>query len=70
LQIEMEACEQSPDMLCREVLALTKMNWNSTEFDMRDPVTMHAARRVGDIMKYVPLEAPAEQIARRYSFYM
>lgn len=70
LQIEMEACEQSPEMLCREVLALTKMNWNSTEFDMRDPVTMHAARRVGDIMKYVPLEAPAEQIARRYSFYM
>ncbi|NOZ22236.1 MAG: hypothetical protein GXP25_14245 [Planctomycetes bacterium] len=70
LQIEMEACEQSPDMLCREVLALTKMNWNSTEFDMRDPVTIHAARRVGDIMKYVPLNAPPDQIARRYSFYM
>ena len=70
IQIELDATEQSPDMLCREVLALTKMNWNSTEFDMRYPVTMHAARRVGDIMKYVPLDAPSDRIARRYSFYM
>lgn len=70
LQIEIESGEQSPDMLCREVLALTKMNWNSTQFDMREPVTLHAARRVGDIMKYVPQDLAPDRIARRYSFYM
>jgi len=70
LELRLDAVEQSRDALCRETLALTKMNWNSTQFDMRDPVTLHAARRVGDILKYVPIDAPADRIARRYSFYM
>jgi hypothetical protein len=46
------------------------MNWNSTEFDMRDPITLYAARHVGDILKYIPLDAPNNRIARQYSFYM
>jgi hypothetical protein len=61
---------ESRQALCREILALTKMNWNTTQFDMRDPITIHAARRVGDILKYIPLDAPSSRIARHYSSYM
>jgi len=70
LEIAFDDVEQSREVLCREILALTKMNWNSTEFGMRDPITLHAAGRVGDILKYIPLDAPSNRIARRYSFYM
>lgn len=70
IELRFDAIEQSPDALCREVLALTKMNWNNTQFDMREPITLRAARRVGDIMKYVSDDVPADAIARRYSFYM
>ena len=70
LEVRFDSAEQSPEGLCREILGLTKMNWNNTQFDMRDPITIRAARRVGDIMKYVPDNASDEQIAKRYSFYM
>lgn len=53
--------------LAREVLALSKMNWNNTQFDGGYPITIRAARQVGDILKYVP---DGHFVAPRYSFYM
>ena len=38
-----------------EVLALTKMNWNSTQFDGALPIPIRAARQVGKVLKHVPL---------------
>jgi hypothetical protein len=70
LEIQFDNVEQSRETLCREILALTKMNWNNTQFDMREPITLRAARGVGDILKYVPNDAPESRIAARYSFYM
>jgi len=70
LEIQLDSVEQSRETLCREILALTKMNWNNTQFDMREPITLRAARGVGDILKYIPPEAPESRIAARYSFYM
>jgi hypothetical protein len=55
------------ESLAEEILALTKMNWNNTQFDGAVPITVRAARNVGDILKYVPEGSP---IAPRYSFYM
>jgi hypothetical protein len=46
--------EQTPEALARELLALTKMNWNNTQFDQRDPITLRAADEVSDILRYVP----------------
>jgi hypothetical protein len=45
--------EQTPEALAAELLALTKMNWNNTQFDQRDPITLRAADEVGDILRYV-----------------
>jgi hypothetical protein len=58
--------EQTPAFLASELLALTKMNWNNTQFDNRDPITLRAARGVGSILKYVE----EGRVQPRYSFYM
>ncbi len=59
----------TPDwnLLLKETLALTKMNWNGTQFDGALPITLKAARQVGDILKYVPDGTIPDP---RYRFYM
>lgn len=39
--------------IAKEILALSKLNWNNTQFDGGEPITLRAARRVGDILKCV-----------------
>jgi len=51
--------------LAVEVLALTKMNWNSTQFDQALPIPIRAARQVGRVLKYVPF-GEIEQSDYRY----
>lgn len=50
--------------LAQEILALTKMNWNNTQFDGGDPITLRASRQVGNILKY--LEGDYEPYYRYY----
>ncbi len=61
-----ERIEQTPKFLANEILSLTKMNWNNTEFDGADPITLHAAKQVSQILKYVD----QGDIASSYRFYM
>lgn len=65
--IETLSVEQTPFFLASEILALTKMNWNNTQFDGALPITLRAARQVSKILKYVGED---ENIEPRYSFYM
>lgn len=68
LEISYQAIDGGlPQLLPEEILALTKMNWNNTQFDGGDPITLAAARRVGAILKYIDADGP---VAPRYSFYM
>ena len=53
--------------LSRETLSLTKMNWNSTQFDGSLPITLRAARVVGRILKHVSAGATE---AAEYRFYI
>ncbi|HET8895289.1 MAG TPA: hypothetical protein VFM96_14450 [Gaiellaceae bacterium] len=59
--------EKTPAWLAAELLALTKMNWNSTEFAQRDPITLRAADQVSDILRYVGKNDPVEP---SYATYM
>lgn len=59
--------ESSPTFLAEELLALTKMNWNQTQMDQRDPITLRTADNVGDILKHIP---PEDRPQGRYAFYM
>ena len=66
LYLNCEHVTKSVKYLAQEILALSKMNWNSTQFDGREPITMSAARKVGAILKYVE----DDQIATHYRHYM
>jgi hypothetical protein len=57
----------SARQLAEEVLALTKLNWNNTQFDGREPVTTRIADRVGSIMRYLDPDVP---VVARYAYYM
>ena len=65
--METASVEQTPSFLATEILALTKMNWNNTQFDGALPITLRAAKQVSKILKYV---GDNEAIEPRYSFYM
>jgi hypothetical protein len=51
----------------KEVLALTKMNWNSADGIGRHPITISFARRVGTIMSELPEDVAPNPL---YRFYM
>jgi hypothetical protein len=59
--------ERSLRDIADEVLALSKMNWNSTRFDGRLPVTLRTARQVADIIKHL---APDDPVEPNYGYYM
>lgn len=67
LGIRCEQIDSTPRAIANEVLALTKMNWNNTQFDGHEPITVRAARQVGKILKYVGDDDPIEP---RYAHYM
>lgn len=53
--------------VARDILALTKMSWNSTQFDGALPITIRAARQVGKVLRHVPV---GEREATEYQWYM
>lgn len=67
LELRIVRSEESPSFIAKEILGLTKMNWNNTQFDGKYPVTLGCARKVGEIMKYLE-DGDTPQI--RYGFYM
>lgn len=67
IEIRVVKSEESPMLIAKEILGLTKMNWNNTQFDGKYPVTLGCARKVGEIMKYLT-ESETPQI--RYGYYM
>lgn len=67
LAFRLEEAEQTTRFHAQEILALTKMNWNNTQFDGFEPITVRAARQVGKILKYVGENDPMQA---HYSYYM
>jgi argonaute-like protein implicated in RNA metabolism and viral defense len=53
--------------VARDILALTKMNWNSTQFDGTLPIPIRAARQVGKVLRHVPI---GQKEATEYPYYM
>jgi hypothetical protein len=58
---------RSPEEQGRELLALTKMNWNVTRLDGREPVTLRTAKQVKAVLRFC---TPDQFIASRYAHYM
>jgi hypothetical protein len=53
--------------ICREILALTKMDWNSAAFAGKAPITTDFAEDIGDILAEVP---PTATPRPSYRYYM
>ena len=67
LQIADHKGDTSRTELLREVLVLTKMNWNSANMSGLMPITLRFSRLVGDILREVP---ETEKPRSKYKFYM
>lgn len=67
LDVQLDHAEAGVIGLLTEMLALTKMNWNSTDLINLEPITLSAARSVGRILRHVP---PQHTLQLRFSFFM
>lgn len=67
LQIADHKGDTARTELLREVLALTKMNWNSANMFGLMPITLRFSRLVGDILREVPETVVPKA---KYKFYM
>lgn len=66
LQLRFFSLVGDPELVAKEILMLSKINWNSTRFDRKMPITISSSEAVGDVLKYVEGFFPKV----RYSFYM
>ena len=55
------------ETMCKEILALTKLNWNNAKFCSKSPITIGFAKRVGSILRHAP---PNTKVGDRFKFYM
>ena len=67
LEIRLYDNESSLEEIAKEILGLTKMNWNNARLEGKWPITLECAERVGEILKYVDTD---EKPQASYAFYM
>jgi hypothetical protein len=67
LLLRPHSCDSSLPELAAEILALTKMNWNTTQFDQASPIPIRAARQVGRVLKHVSFSQADQSDYRFYS---
>tara|TARA_A100001391_G_scaffold205233_2_gene204267 strand:+ start:1319 stop:2761 length:1443 start_codon:yes stop_codon:yes gene_type:complete len=67
IQIADHKGDSDKTALLREVLTLTKMNWNSANMFGLMPITLRFSRLVGDILREIPED---EMPKMKYKFYM
>ncbi|MFZ5780412.1 MAG: argonaute/piwi family protein [Pseudomonadota bacterium] len=53
--------------VAEEVLALTKVNWNTTQFDQKLPAPIKAAREVGRVLKHIEYGVEISPDFRKYT---
>ena len=67
IQIRYFQTDRSSSELAAEILALTKLNWNKTQFDSLFPITLEGSRRIGEIYRWCP-NTPDEAVS--YALFM
>ena len=61
-----ESCDSTISQIAEEVFSLTKINWNSTQMNQRLPIPIRAARKVGEVLKYMDEGQAVSTDYRRY----
>jgi len=67
LEITQHFGDATQDDIAKEMLALSRLDWNTTDYTSLLPLTLKCAYRVGEILGIVPEGAPIKQ---QYKFYM
>jgi hypothetical protein len=67
LQLADRIGDTAPRQLFSEILALTKMNWNSAGMYEQMPITLRFAHRVGEILRE---RGEDQRVQAKYKFYM
>lgn len=67
LDVQFDDIASGKRKLLEEILALTKMNWNSTGLVNLEPITLAAARSVGGILRHA---GPSTLGQSRFSYFM
>ena len=60
------SCDSTISQLAEEIFSLTKVNWNSTQMNQRLPIPIQAARKVGEVLKYMSEGQVESSDYRRY----
>jgi hypothetical protein len=53
--------------LSMELMALTRLDWNTSKYSLSKPITLKFAERVGKVLGLIP---QGEKIQHQYRFYM
>ncbi len=67
LQITEHHGDSSPEELVREIIALTRLNWNTASYACYWPMTLQFSRAVGEVLARVP---QGSKIQTQYRYYM
>ena len=67
LQVIDHVGDTARSQLLREILILTKMNWNSANMEGLMPITLRFSKLVGDVLREVPADETPEP---KYKYYM
>ena len=61
--------DSPPEQIGKDIMALTKLDWNNADFNSRVPVTISVARKVGDILSESSLQ-DVNDFPTSYRYYM
>jgi hypothetical protein len=67
LEIVHHIGDSTKKKICEEIIGLSKMNWNNSDFSNKLPITLSFAHKVGEILSYIPEK---EDPHPSYKFYM
>ena len=67
LEIVQHIGDTLPEKLSKEILTLTKLNWNNADFASNQPITLQFSRQVGRILREMPSESTPKN---KYMYYM
>jgi hypothetical protein len=68
LNIEAYRLDSTPEQIGKDIMSLTKLDWNNADFNTKLPVTISVSRKVGSILS----ESSAQDITlpSNYRYYM
>lgn len=69
IEPDTETCRTPGRELAEEVMFLTKLDWTTTDFAVKMPITIKAGRKVATVLSEVD-EADIEELSTKYLYYM